>query len=67
MLEIPSLDAPPIRVDVASGPRHNELHAVIATTEGIAFAGYEDGPLTHSGDADATQIHATGVLGFVPR
>lgn len=67
LLELPALDAPPIRVEVASGPRHNELHAVIVEPDGIAFAGHEDGPLTHSGDGNATEIHATGVLGFVPR
>ncbi|HEY3253937.1 MAG TPA: hypothetical protein VGJ91_08325 [Polyangiaceae bacterium] len=67
LLELPALADPPIRVDLAPGPRHNELHGVIATTDGIAFSGHEDGPLTHSGDADATEIHATGVLGFVRR
>lgn len=67
LLEVPALDQPPVRVELAAGPRHNELHAVTATTAGVAFAGHEDGPLTHSGDADASEIHATGVLGFVPR
>ena len=67
LLELPALDAPPVRVALAAGPRHNELHTVTATLDGIAFAGHEDGPLTHSGDADASEIHATGVLGFVAR
>lgn len=67
LLELPTLDQPPIRLQVAPGPPHNELHSVIATTDGIAVAGHEDGPLTHSGDGDATEIHATGVLGFVQR
>jgi hypothetical protein len=67
LLELPALDQPPVRVELAAGPRHNELHAVSATTAGVAFAGHEDGPLTHSGDGDASEIHATGVLGFVPR
>jgi hypothetical protein len=63
LLELPSLTATPIRRTLAAGPRHNELHSVIAEAEGIVFAGHEDGPLTHSGDADLSEIHATGVLG----
>jgi hypothetical protein len=66
LLELSSLDSPPVRRTVTPGPRHNELHTVIGETGGIAFAGHDDGPLTHSGDGDASQIHATGVLGFLP-
>jgi len=66
LVELPSLSEPPVRRPLTAGPRHNELHSVFATDGGVAFAGHEDGPLTHSGDGDATQIHATGVLGFLP-
>lgn len=45
----------------------NELRAVIAAPDGIWFPGHEDGPLTHSGDGDPTQIHATGIIGSLPR
>jgi hypothetical protein len=63
LLELPSLTTTPIRRTLAAGPRHNELHSVIAEAEGIVFAGHEDGPLTHDGDGDLSAIHATGVLG----
>ena len=64
LLELPTLDATPIRRSIAAGPRHNELHSVIATSDGLWFAGHEDGPIMHTGDADASEIHATGVFGF---
>lgn len=59
--------AAPLRIPVAQGPRHNEIRSVAATSDGVWFGGHEDGPLTHSGDFDAAQIHATGVVGFAPR
>ena len=55
-----------MRRPLPAGPRNNELHSVFATAGGIAFAGHEDGPVMHTGDADPSQIHATGVLGFLP-
>jgi hypothetical protein len=30
--------------------------------EGVWYAGHEDGPLTHSGDSDPSQIRSTGVV-----
>jgi hypothetical protein len=66
LFELPSLSEPPVRRSVAAGPRENELHAVLATDDGIAYAGHEDGPVTHTGDADPTEINVTGVLGFLP-
>jgi hypothetical protein len=30
--------------------------------EGAWYAGHEDGPLTHSGDGDRSQIRSTGVV-----
>jgi hypothetical protein len=59
--------AAPVRMPIAPGPRHNEIRSVTTTPEGTWFGGHEDGPLTHSGDGDASQIHATGVIGFLPR
>jgi hypothetical protein len=59
--------AAPVRVPLTPGPRHNEIRSLAATAEGIWFGGHEDGPLTHSGDGDPGQIHATGVVGLVPR
>ena len=67
LLELPSLSAAPVRRALVAGPRHNELRSLLAGPEGIAFAGHEDGPITHTGDSDASAIHATGVLGFLPR
>ena len=56
-----------VRLPLPAGPRHNEIRSVLVTSEGTWFAGHEDGPLTHSGDGDPTQIRATGVVGLVPR
>jgi hypothetical protein len=67
LLELSSLELAPLRRTLRPGPRNNELHSVIGEPDGIAFAGHEDGPLTHSGDGDPSQIHATGVLGFLSR
>jgi hypothetical protein len=62
-----SLDGAPIRYPLEPGPRNNELRSVLAAENRFWFAGHEDGPIMHTGDADRTQIHATGVLGSVPR
>jgi hypothetical protein len=56
-----------VRLPLPAGPRHNEIRSVLVTSEGIWFAGHEDGPLTHSGDGDPAEIRATGVVGLVPR
>lgn len=64
------LDMPPsgetFRPSLPAGPRHGQINSVVGAAEGILFAGHEDGPVTHSGDEDAAEIHATGVLGFLP-
>ena len=65
LLELPSLAADPIRVPLAAGPRHNEIRTVRVAGGRVAFGGHEDGPITHTGDADVGQIRATGVLGTV--
>jgi hypothetical protein len=56
-----------VRLPLPPGPRQNEIRSVLVTSEGIWFAGHEDGPLTHSGDGDPAEIRATGVVGLVPR
>jgi hypothetical protein len=60
-------DADPVRIPLPPGPRHNEIRSVLAGTSGRWFAGHEDGPVMHTGDGDLSQIHATGVVGFVGR
>ncbi len=68
LLELPSLDAEPVRIPLPAGPRHNEIRSVLADSgRGRWFAGHEDGPVMHTGDADPSAIHATGVLGFIQR
>ena len=68
LLEIPSLDADPVRIALPAGPRHNEIRSVLADSRRNRwFGGHEDGPVMHTGDADPSAIHATGVLGFVER
>jgi hypothetical protein len=63
LLELPSLAAEPIRLPLPSGPRHNEIRTVRVSGSRFAFGGHEDGPITHTGDADVGQIRSTGVLG----
>lgn len=67
LFELPTLDSAPVQLPLPTGPRHNEIRSVVAGTGFVSFAGHEDGPVMHTGDADPTQIHATGVVGFVPR
>jgi hypothetical protein len=64
---IAGASAEPERLGLAAGPRHNEVRAIIAADDGTWVAAHEDGPLTHSGDGDASQIHATGVVTLLPR
>jgi hypothetical protein len=66
LLELPNLTDAPVRHELAPGPRHNEVRALLAAPGGLAFAGHEDGPIMHTGDGDPSQIHSTGVLGFLP-
>jgi hypothetical protein len=45
-------------------------HRAASTVAGsgfVSFAGHEDGPVMHTGDADPGEIHATGIVGFVSR
>jgi hypothetical protein len=67
LLELPTLNGEPARIPLAEGPRHNEIRTVTAEPRGARafFGGHEDGPIMHTGDADPTLIHATGVAGFV--
>jgi hypothetical protein len=67
LLELPSLAAGPVRIPLPAGPRHNEIRTVRVDGASVSFGGHEDGPITHSGDGDLTQIRATGVLGAVRR
>ena len=67
LLELPTPDADPVRIALPAGPRHNEIRSVLADTPGRWFAGHENGPVMHTGDGDLSQIHATGVVGFVAR
>ena len=56
-----------VRLSLPAGPRHNEIRTVLAGAAGVWFGGHEDGPVMHTGDGDLSEIHATGVAGFVPR
>ena len=67
LLTLDAFDSAPKRHEVAPGPRHNEIRSVLADAQRLWFAGHEDGPIMHTGDADPTQIHATGVLGSLVR
>jgi hypothetical protein len=67
LAELPTPDADLVRVALPGGPRHNEIRTVLGGAPGIWFGGHEDGPVMHTGDGDLSQIHATGVLGFVRR
>jgi hypothetical protein len=65
LFQLPSLTADSVRLPLSAGPRHNEVRTVRVDGAAIAFGGHEDGPLTHSGDGDPTQIRANGILGQV--
>ncbi len=67
LVELPTPDADPARISLPGGPRHNEIRSVLADSPGRWFGGHEDGPVMHTGDGDLSQIHATGVLGFIAR
>lgn len=66
LAQLPTVNSDPQRVALPSGPRHNEIRTVLAGSSAVWFGGHEDGPVMHTGDGDLSQIHATGVLGFVP-
>jgi hypothetical protein len=65
LVALPRADGEPTRIPLPAGPRHNEVNSVISTPDTVWYAGHEDGPLTHSGDGDRAEIHATGVVGTV--
>jgi len=67
LLRLDQFDSEPARYALLPGPRHNELRTVLAGTDEVWFGGHEDGPIMHTGDADQSAIHATGVLGAVAR
>ncbi len=67
LAELPTLDADPARIALPAGPRHNEIRTVLGGATVLWFGGHEDGPVMHTGDGDLSAIHATGVVGFVPR
>jgi hypothetical protein len=67
LLVLPAFDAEPVRVSLLAGPRNNELRTLVADADRTWFGGDEDGPVMHTADGDLSQIHATGVLGSVPR
>jgi hypothetical protein len=50
------------RIAIASGPRHNQVRALVAVGERWLAAGMVNGPATHSGDADPAAITADGFL-----
>jgi hypothetical protein len=62
LLTLPGATGTPTRLAVPAGPRHNEIRSVAIGPEGAWYAGHEDGPLTHSGDGDPSQIRSTGVV-----
>ena len=66
LVALPRADGEPARIALPAGPRHNEIRSVVFSPGTAWYAGHEDGPLTHSGDADRAEIHATGVVGTVP-
>lgn len=50
------------RIAVAAGPRHNQLRSVTTWQGRWLFAGMQDGPGTHSGDANHALIKADGLV-----
>jgi hypothetical protein len=50
------------KLDVAAGPRHNQLRSLTPYSGGWLGAGMENGPGTHSADADLTLLRADGYV-----
>lgn len=50
------------RLSVAAGPRHNQLRALLPWQGGWLLAGMENGPGTHSADADPRLLVADGYV-----
>jgi len=50
------------KLDVAAGPRHNQLRSLTSHAGGWLGAGMENGPGTHSADADPTLLRADGYV-----
>lgn len=48
------------RLNVAAGPRHNQVRSLAPWTGGWLTAGMENGPGTHSADADSSLLRADG-------
>lgn len=67
VFELLDIDGDPLRHALPPGPRHNEVRTVAVDGTRVWYGGHEDGPIMHTGDADPSLIHATGVLGRVER
>ncbi len=67
LIGLPALDGQPVRRALPAGPRHAELRSVVAGAGIVSFAGHEDGPVMHTGDADPGLIRGTGLVGALPR
>jgi len=48
------------RIDVAAGPRQNQVRSIVARGDGYVVGGMMNGPGTHTGDADPALISADG-------
>jgi hypothetical protein len=50
------------KLDVAAGPRHNQMRSVTPYGGSWLAAGMENGPGTHSADADLSLLRADGYV-----
>jgi hypothetical protein len=59
---VPAAGGAASRSSIAAGPRHNQLRSLSAWQGRWLVGGFENGPGTHSADADATRLMADGHL-----
>jgi len=59
---VPAAGGNASRITAAAGPRHNQLRSVAPWQGRWLVGGFENGPGTHSADADANRLSADGHL-----
>lgn len=59
---VPATGGPATRATALAGPRHNQLRSIAPWQGRWLVGGFENGPGTHSADADAAKLTADGYL-----
>ncbi|WP_284617973.1 hypothetical protein [Aquabacterium humicola] len=59
---VPATGGPATRATALAGPRHNQLRSIAPWQGRWLVGGFENGPGTHSADADVAKLTAEGYL-----